>query len=165
MYIKSSLLTVALLAMVIVGITEMGIAGEMDVVKVVAGFNQSITERDMDMVMEQLAEGSVQIQLPPTYPGETDNSPLSVDLRQNWQNTGVAWNSAASKYLRQSKILSVEQHGDFATIWVSTSTATPGKNTTEVRHSRFSEVYLLVKNGGVWQIAANAKNRGVEQDG
>lgn len=165
MYFKSSLLTVALLAMIIVGITKLEIAGETDMVSVVAHFNQSVTEQNMDRALEQLAEGSVHFKLQPSQTREMVDPLLLTDLRQDWRAIEADVYSKAKKYLRSSKILSVEQHGDIATIWVNTSTETQVAENLHARHSNFSEVYLLVKKDDIWQIAANAENKGIEQDG
>jgi len=134
-------------------------AAETDPAAVVSRFNQAITDRNLDTALAQFADGSVQFQLRPAHPGMDSNPPLTTDLLQNWQAVGAVLFSATESYVRSSEILSVEEHGDIATIWTNTKTETRTKDSTEPLQMEFSELYLLVKKNGAWKIAANVDNR------
>ena len=59
------------------------------------------------------------------------------------------------------KILDTRVDGDLATVWAQVASETVERN-GKSRKDNFSEVYLLVRTGGAWQIGAIADNRGTD---
>jgi ketosteroid isomerase-like protein len=67
--------------------------------------------------------------------------------------------SSTSAYRRVPEIRDTRIDGDLATVWALTSSETVDRS-GKAQQNKFSEVYLLVKTAGGWQIGAMADNRG-----
>lgn len=126
---------------------------------VVLAFNQAVSDRDMDTAMAQLADGGVMFQLRPAHPGMPENPPLTADLVTMWKTVGAILFPTTDSYQRVPEITQVTEFGELATVWANTTTTTQRKGVAEPMVLNFSEMYVLVKKGGTWKIAANADNR------
>jgi len=126
---------------------------------IVMAFNAAVTARNVDAIMDHLAEGSVQIQLRAAHPGMSDNPPLTADLRKNWQMVGTVLFKISKVYERTADITGATVDGEVATVWANTHTHTQRADMDEPVNRNFSEVYLLVLKNDQWLIAAIADNR------
>ena len=131
--------------------------GPADVVK---AFNSAITERKLDAALAHFASGSVQYTLRAAHAGvPTGDAGITSDLKAHWSMIGPVVIGATASYKRVPEILDSRVDGDLATVWAQTSSESVDRN-GKVQQSKFSEVYLLVKTAGGWQIGAMADNRG-----
>jgi ketosteroid isomerase-like protein len=130
-----------------------------DAAAVVERFNAAVTARDMETVMDTLAEGSVQFQLRAVHPGMSDTPPLTADLRGTWKAVAGILFPISETYERSTRITLAHALGEIATVWADTTTRTARNDQQPVMELAFSEVYLLVKMPGGWKIAGIADNR------
>lgn len=131
--------------------------GPADVVK---AFNGAITERKLDAALAHVAKGSVQYTLRAAHAGvPTGEGGITSDLKAHWSMIGPVVIGATSSYQRIPEILDTRIDGDLATVWAQTSSESVDRN-GKAQQNKFSEVYLLVKTAGGWQIGAMADNRG-----
>jgi hypothetical protein len=131
--------------------------------EVVQAFNRALSARKIEDATALLAKGSVQYTLRAAHPGVTTTGPTGItsDLKTHWNTIGPVVFSVTSVYSRVPKILDTRIDGDLATVWTEVASETVERN-GKSRKDNFSEVYLMVRTGGVWQIGAIADNRGTD---
>ena len=127
--------------------------------EVVKAFNSAITERKLDAALAYFAKGSVQYTLRAAHGGITTGEGITSDLKTHWSTIGPVVIGSTSAYRRIPEILDTRIEGELATVWVMTSSESVDRS-GKPKLSKFSEVYLLVKTAGGWQIGAMADNRG-----
>jgi ketosteroid isomerase-like protein len=125
---------------------------------VVESFNNAVTKRDLDTLLDHFIDGGVQFNLRPSH-GGLQTGPLTTELRARWSMVGPVLFSATSVYTRDAEILQTRTAGDLATVWADISTSTTLAGNGETSTEQFSEVYLLVRTAAGWRIAAVADNR------
>ncbi len=125
---------------------------------VVTSFNRAVTNRDMDSLLAHFVAGGVQFNLRPSH-GGLQTGPLTSELVARWSMVGPVLFSATSAYTRDAKVVDVHTAGDVATVWVDVATRTVMASNGESSTEKFTEVYLLVRTGDGWRIAAVADNR------
>ena len=130
---------------------------------VVQAFNRALSARKIEDATALLAKGSVQYTLRAAHPGVTGTAPTGItsDLKTHWNTIGPVVFSVTSVYSRVPKILDTRVDGDLATVWALVASETVERS-GKSRKDSFSEVYLLVRAGGAWQIGAIADNRGTD---
>lgn len=131
--------------------------------EVVQAFNRALSARKIEDATALLAKGSVQYTLRAAHPGVTGTAPTGItsDLKTHWNTIGPVVFSVTSVYSRVPKILDTRIDGDLATVWTQVASETVERN-GKSRKDSFSEVYLMVRSGGAWQIGAIADNRGTD---
>lgn len=125
----------------------------------VESFNAAVTSRDMDTIMDLLAEGSVQFQLRAVHPGMSDTPPLTADLKGTWKAVAGILFPISDVYERTATVTQAQADGEVATVWANTTTRTVRKGSDAEMNLEFSEVYLLIKKADGWKIAGIADNR------
>ena len=130
---------------------------------VVQAFNRALSARKIEDATALLAKGSVQYTLRAAHPGVTGTAPTGItsDLKTHWNTIGPVVFSVTTVYSRVPKILDTRIDGDLATVWAQVASETVERS-GKSRKDSFSEVYLLVRAGGAWQIGAIADNRGTD---
>ena len=150
-------ITILLSALLFAATAQAADPGPADVVK---AFNSAITERKLDVALTYFAKGSVQYTLRSAHAGvPTGDGGITSDLKTHWSTIGPVVISSTSAYRRAPEILDTRVDGDLATVWALTSSETVDRG-GKAQQNKFSEVYLLVKTAGGWQIGAMADNRG-----
>jgi hypothetical protein len=150
-------IVILLSALLFAGTLQAADPGPAEVVK---AFNGAITERKLDVALTYFAKGSVQFTLRSAHAGvSSGEGGISSDLKTHWSTIGPVVISSTSAYRRVPEILNTRDDGDLATVWVMTSSETVDRS-GKAQQNKFSEVYLLVKTAGGWQIGAIADNRG-----
>jgi len=130
--------------------------------EVVQAFNRALTARKLEDATALLAKGSVQYTLRAAHAGvSTGTGGITSDLKTHWNTIGPVLFSVTSTYKREPKILDTRVDGDLATVWTQVASETVERS-GKSRKDSFSEVYLLVRTGGAWQIGAIADNRGTD---
>lgn len=126
----------------------------------VRAFNASISARDLDGALAQLAPGSVQFVREASHAdmGESDER-LAQDLTTQWQVVGAVLFSSTEIYDRSVEVVSTEADGHVATVWTRTRTETVAAAGAPPSILEFSEVWLLLRLDGEWKIAGVANNR------
>lgn len=125
---------------------------------VVTSFNRAVTDRDMERLLAHFAEGGVQFNLRPSH-GGLPTGPLTSELNARWRMVGPVLFSATRSYTRDAEVIDVREAGDVATVWVNVATRTVLASNGEASTEAFTEVYLMVRTGDGWRIAAVADNR------
>lgn len=126
---------------------------------VVKAFNSAITERKLDAALAHFASGSVQYTLRAAHAGVPTGASVTSDLQTHWRTIGPVLLGATESYKRVPEILDVRTDGDLATVWAKISSETVERSGNRKQGS-FSEVYLMVRTAGGWQIGSMADNRG-----
>jgi len=121
-------------------------------------FNEAITSRDRDTAVAQLAGGGVQFTLRAQHEGADPNE-LVTPLADYWSMIIPVLFGSTSRYAREVEILVSEAHGDVATVWTQTHTASQRLGSDAADENDFTEAYLLVATSDGWKIAAIADNR------
>lgn len=131
--------------------------------EVVQAFNRALSARKIEDATALMAKGSVQYTLRAAHPGVTATGPAGItsDLKTHWNTIGPVVFSVTSVYSRVPKILDTRVDGDLATVWTQVASETVERS-GKSRKDNFSEVYLMVRTGGAWQIGAIADNRGTD---
>jgi hypothetical protein len=130
--------------------------------EVVQAFNRALTARKLEDATALLAKGSVQYTLRAAHAGVTTGTGgITSDLRTHWNTIGPVLFSVTSTYKRVPKILDTRIDGDLATVWAAVASETVERS-GKSRKDSFSEVYLMVRTAGAWQIGAIADNRGTD---
>lgn len=130
--------------------------------EVVQAFNRALTGRKLEEATALLAKGSVQYTLRAAHPGVTTGTGgITSDLKTHWNTIGPVLYSVTSAYNRVPKIIDTRVDGDLATVWAQVASETVERS-GKSRKDSFSEVYLMVRTGGAWQIGAIADNRGTD---
>jgi len=124
----------------------------------VQAFNEAITSRDKDTAVAQLTSGGVQFTLRAQHEG-ADPDKLVTPLADYWSMIIPVLFASTSSYIRAVEILGSEAHGDVATVWTRTRTASVRLGSDAADENEFTEAYLLVATPGGWKIAAIADNR------
>lgn len=129
---------------------------------VVQAFNRALTGRKLEEATALLAKGSVQYTLRAAHAGVTTGAGgITSDLKTHWNTIGPVLFSVTSAYNRVPKIIDTRVDGDLATVWAQVASETVERS-GKSRKDSFSEVYLMVRTGGAWQIGAIADNRGTD---
>jgi hypothetical protein len=129
---------------------------------VVVAFNRALSVRKIEDATALLAKGSVQYTLRSAHAGVTPGAGgITSDLKTHWNAIGPVVFSVTTVYTRVPKILDTRVDGDLATVWAQVASETVERS-GKSRKDSFSEVYLMVRTGGAWQIGAIADNRGTD---
>jgi hypothetical protein len=150
---------IVLLAVGILGSASTVYAADKSPADAVKAFNDAINSRNVDAMIAELAKGGVQLSLRPVHPGMPADMPLSSDIQGTWRTVGAVLFATTQSYQRSVTITDSIENGDLATLWADATTTTVRKAGDEPMVLNFSELYLLVKKEGRWQIAAYADNR------
>ncbi len=148
-----------LVSLSMLGLVPLAQAADSSPAATIKAFNDAINSRDIDTMVAQLAKGGVQLSLRPAHPGMPAEMPLSSDIQGTWRTVGAVLFSTTESYQRSVSITDSVENGDLATVWADAITTTVRKAGDEPMVLNFSELYLLVKKDGRWQIAAYADNR------
>ena len=124
----------------------------------VTAFNESISARDQDTALAQLAPGGVQFTLRAMHEG-TSPDKLVTPITPHWSMIIPVLFASTSSYARDVEVLSSEAHGDVATVWTRTRTESVRAGSDDAAVNEFTETYLLVNSPDGWKIAAIADNR------
>ncbi len=130
----------------------------------VLAFNRAVTASDMVALLGFIPEGAVQFQIRPAHAGGELSSSLTTDLETHWRGVGPLLFSATGAYRRTPVVTASTVDGAVATVWTQTTTETVDRS-GDTRRNSFSEVYLLLKKDGKWQIAGVADNRATNTAG
>lgn len=150
---------VTLIAVGMIGLTSVVYAADNSPATAIKAFNDAINSRNIDAMIAQLAKGGVQLSLRPAHPGMPSEMPLSSDIQGTWRTVGAVLFSTTESYQRSVNITDTVENGDLATVWADATTTTVRKAGDDPMVLNFSELYLLIKKDGRWQIAAYADNR------
>jgi hypothetical protein len=129
-----------------------------DPTSAVAAFNQALSEDNQDRAMEQLAPGGVQFTLRSMHEGVSPDK-LVTPITPHWSMIIPVIFASTSSYTREVEVLNSEAHGDIATVWTRTRTASVRSDGDKATENEFTEVYMLVNTASGWKIAAIADNR------
>lgn len=129
-----------------------------DAAAVVQAFNGGITSRDKDAAVAQLAGGGVQFTLRAQHEG-ADPDKLVTPIADYWSMIIPVLFASTSSYTRDVEIIGSDAHGDVATVWTRTRTASVRLGAEDADINEFTEAYLLVSTADGWRIAAIADNR------
>jgi len=124
----------------------------------VRAFNESITAGDTETAVAQLAGGGVQFTLRSQHEGALPDK-LVTPIGAYWAMIIPVILASTSDYVRAVEVLSSESHGDVATVWTQTHTASQRLGSDAADENDFTEAYLLVATSDGWKIAAIADNR------
>ena len=149
------LVTVVLLSL-IMAVTS----SRADPVTTVTAFNEALSANDLDAALTHIAEGGLQFNLHSAHADlASSEPPLTQDLTALWRVVATVLLSTQGGYQREVEIDAVKTEGNIATVWTRTRTITLRESADKPSTLSFSEMYLLLRRDGVWQIAAVANNR------
>ncbi len=137
-------------------------AGEKSPADAVKAFNTAINQKNLDAVTAALAEGGVNFTLRAAHPGMSSDMPLTGDLIANWKTVAAVLFSTTESYTRDVEITNIIEDGDIATVWADATTTSVRNAGEDTRVNNFSELYVVVKRDGAWEIGAYLDNRAVD---
>ena len=133
--------------------------------QVIQKMNQSITERNVDKLLETFAEGAIDMEMFPAHKyGETQTDETFVTktrpLSQRWQRIAPILFASTQRYVRQARILDLQIDGRMASAWLEVETESlSSKEGAQAKQDRFREICILRHYESGWKIVTLSNNR------